>query len=152
MSSNLKLKIQTDLDSAMKSKDAVRLSTLRLLKAPIIKFEEGGREKGGGTDGDVLAITGKEMKQRRDSIDAFRKGGREDLAAKEEAEMKILQSYLPAQMSDDELRAVVKEVVATTGAVSKADFGKVMGAVMARVKGKADGQAVSRAVGEMLGG
>src|SRR3989338_5544696 len=119
MSSNLKLKIQTDLDSAMKSKDAVRLSTLRLLKAAIIKFEVAGSAKREATDEDVLAITGKEMKQRRDSIDAFRKGGREDLAAKEEAEMKILQSYLPAQMSDDELRAVIKEVVATTGAVSK---------------------------------
>lgn len=146
----LKEKITADMLAAMKAKDEVKLSALRLLKTAIIKFEVAGKAKREAADEDVLTITGKEVKQRKDSIDAYRKGGREDLAVREEAEMKILQGYLPAQMGDDELAAVVKEVIAAAGAVSKADFGKIMSTVMARVKGKADGRQVSRAVGKML--
>ncbi len=121
-----------------------------MLKAAVMKFEVSGGEKVEANDEQVMQIIGKEAKQRKDSIDAFKKGGREDLAAGEEAELKILTAYLPAQMSEDEVRAIVKEVVAQTGASSKADIGKVMGGIMPKVKGKADGQMVNRIVGEFL--
>lgn len=146
----LKEKIIADMTQAMKDKNAVKLSVLRLAKAAIMKFEVAGSKKVEATDEDVLKILAREIKQRKDSIEAYKKGGREEQAAAEEAEMKILQSYLPEQMSEDELKNVVSRVISQTGAVSKADFGKVIGAVMKEVKGKADGQAVSRAVGEML--
>lgn len=115
-----------------------------------MKFEVSGDNKQEASDEVVLQIIGKEVKQRKDSIDAYRKGGREDLATAEEAELKILQAYLPAQMSEAEVREVVKKVVAQLGTTSKADFGKVMGAMMPHVKGKADGQMVSRIVGGLL--
>lgn len=146
----LKEKINSDLVAAMKAKEETKLSALRMLKAAIMKFEVSGKEKKDAGDDEVLQIVGKEVKQRKDSIEAYQKGNRGDLAEKEETEMKILQSYLPAQLSEEELRDLIKQVVNQTGATSKADFGKVIGAVMAQVKGKAEGQIVSRLVGEML--
>lgn len=146
----LKEKITADLIAAMKAKDKIRLSSLRLLKAAVMKFEVSGDKKKDASDEEVLQIMGKEVKQRKDSIDAYRKGGREDLAGKEEAELKILLAYLPAQMSEDELKKVVSQVINQTGFTSKADFGKVMGAVMGQVKGKADGQMVNRLISAML--
>lgn len=146
----IKEKLNADLMAAMKGKQELKTSVLRMLKAAVLKFEVSGEKRKEATDDEVLQIIGKEVKQRRDSIDAFKKGNREDLASKEESEMKMLQDYLPAQLSDDELRKIAEEVVAKTGATTKAEFGKVMGAVMAQVKGKADGQAVSRVVGEFL--
>lgn len=146
----LKEKINADLIAAMKAGEETKVSVLRLLKAAIMKFEVAGAKKIEATDENALQIVGKEVKQRKDSIDAYKKGGREDLAAKEETEMKILQSYLPAQMSEEELKAVITQVTTQMGTTSKADFGKVMGAVMAQVKGKADGQMVGRLVGEVL--
>lgn len=146
----LKEKINSDLMAAMKAKEEMKLGALRMLKAAIMKFEVAGKEKRDASDDEVLQIIGKEVKQRKDSIDAYQKGGRNDLAAKEEEEMKILQIYLPAQMDEEELKKVVSQVITQTGAQGKADFGKVMAAVMAQVKGKAEGQIVSRLVGEML--
>lgn len=146
----LKEKIHADLLAAMKAKEDTKLGALRLLKAAIMKFEVAGDKKKEATDEETLQIIGREVKQRKDSIDAYKKGGRADLAVKEEAELKILQAYLPAQMDESELKKVVSQVITQTGAASKADFGKVMGAVMAQVKGKADGQMVSRLVGEVL--
>lgn len=146
----LKEKINADLIAAMKAGEEIKVSVLRLLKAAIMKFEVSGAKKIEATDENALQIVGKEVKQRKDSIDAYKKGGREDLAAKEETEMKILQSYLPAQMSEEELKAVITQMTTQMGTTSKADFGKVMGAVMAQVKGKADGQTVGRMVGEVL--
>lgn len=146
----LKEKINSDLMAAMKAKEETKLGALRLLKAAIMKFEVAGDKKKDATDEEALQIIGREVKQRKDSIDAYKKGGRADLAVKEEAELKILQAYLPAQMDESELKKVVSQVITQTGAASKADFGKVMGAVMAQVKGKADGQMVSRLVGEAL--
>ena len=146
----LKEKITSDILAAMKAKEETKTSALRLLKAAIMKFEVSGDKKQEANDEVVLQIIGKEVKQRKDSIAAYRKGGREDLAKAEEAELKILQTYMPAQMSEEEVLAVAKEVVAKTGATSKADFGKVMGAMMPHVKGKADGQMVSRIVGGLL--
>ncbi len=146
----LKEKIHADLLAAMKAKEDVKMGALRLLKAAVMKFEVAGDKKKAASDEEVLQIIGREVKQRKDSIDAYQKGGRADLAVKEEAELKILQAYLPAQMGEEELRKVVSQVISQTGAASKADFGKVMGAVMAQVKGKADGQMVNRLVGEVL--
>ena len=146
----LKEKITADMLAAMKAKDDIRVSVLRLLKAAIMKFEVSGNEKKNASDEEVLQIIGREVKQRKDSIDAYKKGGRNELAAQEEAELKILQTYQPAQMSEDEIRAVISRVISQTGMSSKADFGKVMGAAMPHVKGKADGQLVSKVVGEML--
>lgn len=147
---NLKGKINEDLIKAMKAKEETRLGALRLLKAAIAKFEAAGKEKKEASDNEVLQIIGKEVKQRKDSIDAYRKGGREDLAAQEEEELNILQAYLPAQMSEEELKKVISRVISQIGAQGKGDFGKVMGAVMAQVKGKAEGQTVSRLLGEIL--
>ena len=134
----------------MKAKNEVTVSVLRLLKSAIMKSEVSGKEKKDVTDEMVMQIIGKEVKQRKDSIEAYRKAAREDLAKQEEAEMKILQAYLPTQMTDEEVRAVVTNVIKQSGAASKADFGKVMSAVMAQVKGKTEGQVVSRLVGEVL--
>lgn len=146
----LKEKITGDMIAAMKAKEEIKVSVLRLLKAAVMKFEVSGDKKKEATDEEVLQIIGKEVKQRKDSIEAYRKGGREELAVKEEAELKILQTYLPVQMSEEELKTVINQVVSQTGMVSKADFGKVMGAVMAQTKGKTDGQTVSRLVGQIL--
>lgn len=146
---SLKETIQADMLASMRAKDEVKLSVMRLLKAAIMKFEVSGDKKKDASDEEVLQIINKEVKQRKDSIDAFTKGGRPELAAKEEAEMKILQMYLPAQMSEDEVRTVAEGVVKDMGN-SKADFGKIMGAVMAKVKGKADGQVVNKVVGSLL--
>ena len=146
----LRDKIHTDLLAAMKAKEETKTGALRLLKAAVMKFEVSGNKKKDATDEEVLQIIGREVKQRKDSIEAYRKGGRDDLAVHEEAELKILQAYLPAQMSEEEVKKVVNQAISQTGASSKADFGKVMGAIMAQVKGKADGQMVSKVVGELL--
>lgn len=145
----LKERIHTDLLNAMKAKEEMKLGALRMLKAAIMKFEVSGDKKVEATDENVLQIIGKEVKQRKDSIDAYRKGSREDLANKEEAEMKILQAYLPAQMNEEELKSLISQAISQTDATAK-DFGKVMGTVMAQAKGKADGQTVTRLVKEML--
>lgn len=145
----LKEKINADLLTAMKAKEEVKLSVLRMLKAEIMKFEVAGDKKIEANDENVLLIIGKGVKQRKDSVEAYKKGGREDLAVKEEAEMKILQSYLPAQMSEEELKTLISRAISQTGATVK-DFGKVMGTVMAQAKGKADGGTVTRLVKEML--
>lgn len=147
---SLKAKINDDLLAAMKAKEETKVSALRMLKAAIMKFEVSGEKKKEASDENVLQLIGKEVKQRKDSIDAYKKGGRDDLAAKEIAEMQILQDYLPVQMTEEELKTVIKQTISQTGAVSKSDFGKIMGAVMAQVKGKTDGQTVSKLVGQLL--
>lgn len=145
----LKEKIQEDLITSMKAKDEVATSAIRLLKAAIMKFETTG-EKKIATDEDIIQLIGKEIKQRKDSIDQFEKGNRPELAAKEKLELAILEAYLPAQLSESEIRAIVTEVIASTGATGKSDLGKVMGALMPRTKGKADGGLVNKIVQELL--
>ena len=135
--------------AAMKSNEVLKVSALRMLKAAILKFETSGDRKE-ATDADVLTLIGKEVKQRKDAAEEFRKGNRPEMAEKEEQEMAILQVYLPAQMGEEELRTIIKEVITQTGASSKADMGKVMGALMPKVRGKADGGVVNKLVGEML--
>lgn len=146
----LKETIQKDLIEAMKSKNEAGVSAIRMLKTAIMKFETAGEAKQ-ATDEEVLQMVGKEIKQRKDSIEQFEKGNRPDLAVKEKAELEFLQKYMPAQLSEAEITAIIKDAIAATGATSKADMGRVMGAIMPKVKGKADGGLVNKLVQTMLG-
>lgn len=147
----LQEQIQQDLTAAMKSGDQASLSTLRMLKAAVMRFEVSGKEKKQADDAVIQQIIMKEIKQRQDSIDQYKSGNRPELAAKEELELKILQKYLPEQMSEEEITKIVEESVKQVGATSKADMGKVMGVLMPKVKGKADGSIVNRIVQKFLG-
>jgi uncharacterized protein len=146
---NLQEKIQAHMTDAMRSKDALRLSCLRMMKTAIKNKEI---EKMKQLDeNEALAILTTLVKQRRDSVDQFRKGGREELAQKEEAEIKIIEEYLPAAASDEDIRKAIEEAVQETGASSVKDMGKVMKATLARLAGKgADGSKVSQLVKEKL--
>jgi len=142
----LKDKIQGDLQKAMIAKDELRLSTLRMLKSGIQYFEI---QKGAGyevTDEDVIEVIGREIKKRKESIELYKKGGREELAQNEQKEIEILQNYLPEQISEEEVRKLIKETISQTGASTIADIGKVMGTLMPKVKGKADSTLVSNLV------
>lgn len=145
----LKQQLQDDMIAAMKAHEDIKVSALRLLKAAILKFEMAGERKE-AADEDVLGIIGKEVKQRRDSIEEFNKGNRPDLAKKEQKELEVLQAYLPAQMGEEELKKLIMETIAAVGAHSKAEAGKVMGALMPKIKGKADGGMANRMVSIML--
>jgi uncharacterized protein len=142
---SLKERIDADLKDAMRSKDELGTSVLRMLKSAV-KYKE--VEPGGHAleDGGVLAVIQTLIKQRRDSVEQFRAGNRSDLADKEEREIAKLQSYLPAQMSPDELRAEVRAAIAQVGAKSPKDMGAVMKALLPKVQGRAEGKAVSEAV------
>ena len=142
-------RLQTDMTAAMKAKDALRLSTLRMVRSAMQYAKVQKRAE--LTDDDVLGVLSKEAKQRRESAEEFRKGGRPELADKEEAEAAIIVEYLPQQMSEAEIRALVSEAVAGTGASTAKDMGKVMGWLSPRTKGRADGRQVSEIVREALG-
>ena len=146
----LRDQVNTDISSAMKAKDAARLSALRMLKAAIMnKGVEKGRDL---DDAEVLQVVSTLVKQRRDSIEQFSNAGRADLVDKETAEITVLEHYLPPAASAEEIDAAVLEAIAETGARSPKDMGKVMKAVMPRLAGKnADGRAVSEAVRRKLG-
>ncbi len=145
----LKKQLQDDMIAAMKAHEDIKVSALRMLKAAVLKFETTGERKE-ATDGDILTIVGKEVKQRRDSIEEFKKGNRPDLAEKEQKELEVLQAYLPAQMSEEELKKLITETIAAVGAHSKAETGKVMGALMPKIKGRADGGMANRIVLSIL--
>ena len=147
---SLKDQITADMKTAMRAKDSGRLGTIRLLQAAMKQKEVDERVT--LDDAMVIAIVDKLIKQRKDSIDAFNKAGRQDLVDIEEAEMKVLQVYLPARLSADEVAAEVKAIVAELGASGPGDMGKVMGAVKQRLAGKADMGAVSAAVKAALAG
>jgi len=146
----LKEKIIADMTAAMKAQEALKLSVLRMLKAEIMKYEVSGGEKV-ATDEVVVELVQRAIKQRKEAIEGFNKGGNTQSAQQEEAEILILQSYLPQQMSLEELKEVAKAVAGEMGAVDASAFGRVMGAVMVKVKGKAEGNLVSQAVKEVLG-
>ncbi len=148
--SSLKERIVTDLTDAMKKKDASRLDTIRLLKAEIMKFEVSGKEKKEAGDADVITLVSRMIKQRHEAAELFRKGDREEMAEKEEVEAKILQEYLPPQLSQEELERIVQETITQVGAKNKSAMGKVMGAVMTKVKGQTDGNIVKGIVGKLL--
>jgi len=141
--------IQDDMKSAMKQREALRLSVLRMVLASMKNFEI---EKGIAEikDGDVISIIRRHVKQHRDSIEQFLLGNRQDLVDKERAELSILESYLPRQMSDGETVALIKMVIEELGAKSKADAGKVIKTVVERAKGAIDGKAVQQHVAVLL--
>jgi uncharacterized protein len=153
---SIKERIVADLTGAMKSKDQLRLSVVRMLKSKMMEAEVELRAKKGLdyalADEEALGVIAAYAKQRRDSIEAYRQGGREDLAAKEEAELAIIQEYLPARASEDEIRKAVSEAIAACGACSIKDMGAVMKIVTPRLKGAADGAVISWIVRGMLGG
>ncbi len=132
----------------MRSGDALRRDVLRMVQNAIYLAEKSKRIT--MSDDDVIGVLTREVKTRRESIDAFRKGGREELAAKEEAEIAILSEYLPQALSEDEIEALVREAIAATGASSARDLGKVMGWLSPRTRGRADGKVVSGLVAQAL--
>ena len=145
----LRERIQSDITTAMRSGDALRRDTLRMAESSIYNAEKRDRRTYG--DDEVAGVLAREVKTRRESVEAFRNGGREDLASKEEAEIDILAGYLPEQLSEAEIAALVDEAIGATGAASPRDMGKVMGWLAPRTRGRADGRAVSQVVGKALG-
>ena len=147
---SLKDKLTADMKDAMKAREAgkLRLSVIRLVRGAIRQQEIDGQKE--LSDEDVLGVISKEVKQRRDSIEDFQKGGRDDLVAEAEAEIAVLMEYLPQQLSEDEVRNLVKEAIAASGAASPKDMGKVMKELMPKVKGRADGKLVIGIVKELL--
>lgn len=146
----LKEQISSDLVTAMKAHDELGLSTLRMLKAAIMKYEVSGANMT-ATDEVVAGLLKKEIKMRQDGAEGFQKGGNTAAAEKEMQEAELIKKYLPAEMSEEAVRAEVQKIIDTMKP-TPADFGKVMGAVMAQLKGKADGGVVNRVVKEMLKG
>ena len=146
--SSLKDRITEDMKTAMRAKDSERLGTIRMLLAACKQREVDERIVLDDTA--VVAIVDKLVKQRKDSITAFQQGGREDLVAKESAELSVLEGYLPQRLSADEVASEIAALVAELGAAGPGDMGKVMGAAKARLAGKADMGAVSAAVKQAL--
>ena len=145
---NLRERLQSGITAAMRSGDALRRDTLRMAENAIYNAEK--RDRRAYSDDEVAAILAREVKTRRESIDAFTKGGREDLASKEAAEIAILAEFMPAPLSEDELRALIDEAVGATGAASAKDLGKVMGWLSPRTRGRADGKRLSELVAARL--
>ena len=146
-----KAQLKEELKQSMLARDAEKTSTLRMVVSALGYYEI---EKGGAgyeaSEEDVQEVLQKQAKQRRDSIEQFEAANRNELADKEKKELELLKSYLPKQMGEEEIKRLVDEAVASTGATSAADMGKVMGALMPKTKGKADGGLVSRLVREKL--
>jgi uncharacterized protein YqeY len=134
----------------MRSGDALRRDTLRMAESAIYNAEK--RDRRTYSDDEVVAIVAREVKTRRESIEAFRGGGREDLAAREAAEVEILAGFLPEQLAEGEIAALVDEAIATTGAAGPRDMGMVMGWLAPRTRGRADGRLVSQAATRALAG
>ncbi len=151
---SLKERIGEDMKAAMKSGDKERVGVLRMLRAKVLEAEVAAREKQGrdhaATDDEVVAVISSYAKQRKDSIEAYRGGGREDLATREEAELRIVQEYLPRPLTPDEIRTIVATAIAESGAKSAKDMGAVMKLVMPRLKGSAEGKQVQEIVRSLL--
>jgi uncharacterized protein YqeY len=150
---NLSERVDSDLKTAMREKNAIKLAVLRMLKAALMNatIEKSGAQ-GKLNDADAVQVIRKQVKQRQDSIESFEKGGRPELAAKEKEELSILQSYLPQAMSADDISKAVREAIAEVGATSKAQMGAVMKAVQTKVAGRADGKTLSAEVQKQLSG
>ena len=146
----LKDRISQDLKDAMKSGDKVRLQTIRSIRASILEFEKSGSGKEMNSEGEIALLT-TAAKKRKESIEQFTKGGREDLAKTEETELQIILTYLPEQLSAEDIEKEVIKISEKVGAVSKADFGKLMGAAAKELKGKADGREIKEIVEKVLG-
>jgi len=147
----LKQKLKEQLRQSMLAKNVLNTSVLRLLLSAINYYEI---KKGGAgyeaTDEDVLAVIQSQAKQRKDSIEEYKKAARQELADKEAKELEMLQAYLPEQMNENKIREIVQETIREMGATTVTDMGKVMGALMTKLKGKADGNLVSKIVKESL--
>lgn len=146
---SLKEQLTADMKEAMKAKETLRLGVIRMVRGAVKQQEIDGKKE--LTEDDVVAVISKELKMRRDSLEEFKKANRADLVEKTQAEIDVLLPYLPAQLSEDEIKAIVQEAIDKTGAASAKDMGKVMGAIMPKVKGKADGKMVNTIVKAMLG-
>jgi hypothetical protein len=140
--------IQASLTAAMRSQDALRRDTLRMVTAAAYNAEKAARRP--LTDDEYLAVLVREVKTRRESVEAYEKGGRDDLAAREMAEIAIISEFLPRPLTDDELRAMVASAIDETGATSARDLGRVMGVLSPRTRGRADGKVVSGLVAQEL--
>ena len=145
---SLKDRIKADIKEAMRAKDTARRDTLRNLSAAIKQVEVDERKE--LSDSEIEAILTKYAKQREDALAQFKAAGREDLVAKEEAELKIVKSYLPEPLSDEELKALVEVVIKEVGATSMKDMGKIMGAIKSKVGSRADGSKVNKIVKDIL--
>ena len=151
---SIKDKIFADIKEAMKAKETDKLRVLRSLKAKLLEKEISERKGGEAelSDEQATEVLMKAAKQRKESIEQFEKGGRDDLAENEKKELEIIDAYLPEMMDEDEVRKVVQQKIEAVGATGMQDMGKVMGPLMGQLKGKADGSLVSKVVKEELGG
>ena len=145
---NLKQKLADDLKQAMRSGDTLKRSAIRMLMAAINNAEIARQAK--LEDSDIYGVIAREVRQRHESIEAFKKGNRQDLVDKEEAELVMLQGYLPQQMSREEVVEAAKKVIAEVGAEGPGDKGKVMSRIIAQLKGRADGREINEVVSELL--
>ena len=146
---SMQQQIDQDLKQAMMSRDEAKVSTLRFLKSAL-KYSAIEKKSEALGDADIQQIIQKQIKQRRESIDQFSKAGRKDLADKEIREAQILESYLPKQLSDNELDELIRREIAAAGATSKKDFGRMMKLLSEKLSGRADGKRVSEALGKIL--
>ena len=145
---SLKERLADDLKAAMKDKNTVRKNVVQMVRAGVLQVEKD--KKVTLDDEGILDVIAKQLKQRRDSLPDYEKSGREDLIAGLKAEMDVLMEYLPAQLTEDELREIVKQAVLETGASSMKDMGKIMAAVMPKTKGRADGKMINEIAKAML--
>ncbi len=146
----LENKVMDQLKQAMRDKNEAALRTLRAIKAAILVEKTAAGAKGELTEADELKLLQKLAKQRKDSLEIFRAQNREDLAVKEEEEIAVIEKFLPQQLSEEELHAKIKDIIAATGASSPADMGKVMGAASKQLAGQAEGKLISEAVKKLL--
>lgn len=145
---SLKERLMSDLKASMKNKDKIRKDAITLVRAAIKQKEVDERRE--LTDEDIIEVISKQVKQKRDSIESFRQGGREDLALSTQNEIDILMEYLPRQLTEDEIDEIVKQAIEEIGANSMKDMGKVMSFIMPKVKGKADGGIINKIVKQYL--
>lgn len=152
---NLKEKIQKEFKEAFKAGDEIKISVLKLLQSEIHNAEIAKRTKLGKesplADEEIIDVVSREIKKRKDAIELYEKGGRPELAEKEKKEAKVLSAYLPEQISEQEIRELVRKAIEQTGAVSGKEMGKVMAVLMPQIKGRANNSLVSNIVKEMLG-
>jgi uncharacterized protein len=152
MSGSLEAKVMEQLKTAMKEKNEAALRGLRAIKAAIIIAKTAEGAGGELKEDDETKLLQKLVKQRRDSLDIYTQQGRDDLAAKEREEIDVIEQFLPKQLSEEELKAALQQIIAETGAASPADMGKVMGAATKKLAGQADGKAISAMVKTLLSG
>lgn len=145
---SLSERLNDDMKAAMRNKDKFRLSVIRMVRSSVKNMEIDQRKT--LTDNEILDILNRELKQRKDSLHEFEKAGRDDLVQSLQAEIAIIAEYLPEQLSEEEIAAIVKDTIQETGASSRSDIGKVMAALMPKVKGRADGKLVNQLVQQNL--